>query len=121
MFLLLMMVEPNYTQMKKATSPVVPLGAPRAGQWVERVQGDPDKPNEPFVVRIHADEGYIVLPHTHVVDENIVVIQGQWALGMGGKFDRQSLEEIGVGGFALAPKNMAHFAWSKTESTIQVH
>ena len=105
----------------RPTHGVVPLHAPRPGQWVERVWGDPDTPGEPFVIRIHADAGYIILPHTHLVDENIVVVQGVWALGMGSRFDRSALEQLDVGPFGFAPKGMAHFAWSKTETTIQVH
>ena len=104
-----------------ATHGVVPLHTPGPGQWVERVRGDPDIPDAPFVIRIHADAGYIILPHTHEVDENIVVVQGVWALGMGSRFDRSALEQLDVGAFGFAPKNMAHFAWSKTETTIQVH
>ncbi len=100
---------------------VVPLQEARPGQWVERVSGDPDKPGKPFVIRIHADAGYIILPHSHLVDENIVVVQGVWSLGMGPRFDRSVLEQLDVGAFGFAPKNMAHFAWSKTETTIQVH
>jgi hypothetical protein len=65
------------------TQLVVPLPAPRAGQWLEKVQGDMDTPGAPFVARIHADAGYIIFPHTHEVDENVVVLQGVWALGMG--------------------------------------
>ena len=103
------------------THGVVPLHAPRPGQWVERVRGDPDTRDAPFVIRIHADAGYIILPHTHEVDENIVVVQGVWALGMGSRFDRSALEQLDVGAFGFAPKNVAHFAWSKTETTIQVH
>jgi hypothetical protein len=104
-----------------STHAVVPLPKPRPGQWVERVRGDPDKPGEPFVIRIHADAGYIILPHTHLIDENIVVVQGIWSLGMGRRFDRAGLEQLDIGAFGFAPKNMAHFAWSKTETTIQVH
>ena len=100
---------------------VVPMRVPRPGQWVERVWGNPDTAGEPFVIRIHADAGYIILPHTHLIDENIVVVQGVWALGMGGRFDRSALESLDVGAFGFAPKGMAHFAWSKTETTIQVH
>ena len=104
-----------------ATHGVVPLHASRPGQWVERVWGDPDMPGVPFVIRIHADAGYIILPHTHEVDENIVVVQGVWALGMGNRFDRSVLEQLDIGAFGFAPKGMAHFAWSQTETTIQVH
>ena len=54
------------------------------------------KPSEPFVIRIHADAGYIILPHTHLVDENIVVVQGIWSLGMGPRCERSSLEQLDV-------------------------
>jgi hypothetical protein len=40
---------------------------------------------------------------------------------MGRHFDRALLEQLDIGAFGFAPKNMAHFAWSKTETTIQVH
>jgi hypothetical protein len=111
----------NAQAQPSAAHIVVPLNTPRPGQWVERIRGDFDKPGEPFVIRIHADAGYIILPHTHLVDENIVVVQGVWALGMGRHFDRALLERLDIGAFGFAPKNMAHFAWSKTETTIQVH
>lgn len=72
-----------------------------------------------FVIRVHKDAGYVVLPHTHLIDENIVVMQGVWALGMGRRFERSALEQLDVGAFGFATKNMAHFAWSKPETTIQ--
>jgi hypothetical protein len=37
--------------------------------------------------------------------------RGWWAL----------VARVDVGAFGFAPNNMAHFAWSKTETTIQVH
>jgi hypothetical protein len=109
------------TSQDSTTHGIVPLKARRAGQWFERVWGDPDVPGKPFVARIHADRGYIVLPHTHPIDENIVILEGIWAFAMGSRYDQAQLTSIEVGGFAFGPKNMPHFAWSKTESTIQVH
>ena len=90
-------------------------------QWVETVSGDPQKAGVPFVIRIHNDAGYIVLPHTHPIDENITVVQGSWWLGMGERFTRSTLEPLELGAVGVVPKNMAHFAWSKTETIIQVH
>jgi hypothetical protein len=84
----------NAEAQDTATHGVVPLHKLSPGQAVERVWGDPDTPGEPFVIRIHADAGYIILPHTHLVDENIVVVQGVWALGMGSRFDRSALEQL---------------------------
>jgi class 3 adenylate cyclase/predicted ATPase len=40
-----------------------------------------DLAGQPFVIRIHNDPGFIVLPHTHVEDENIVVCEGDFVAG----------------------------------------
>jgi hypothetical protein len=73
------------------------------------------------VVRIHAEAGYVIMPHTHQVDENIAVVKGSWAIGMGAHFNRDALESMEVGDYGFAPKNMVHFALSKTATIIQVH
>ncbi len=86
-----------------------------------RVSGDPDKPGTPFVIRIPNDVNQIVPPHWHPQDENIVVVKGTWYMGMGEKFDHKALREMNVGDYALVPKGMRHFAWSKTDTIIQVH
>jgi hypothetical protein len=99
---------------------VVPLtDAPSDG--IERVWGDPSKPGEPFVIRIHREAGHIVLPHTHPVDENIAVVKGAWSLGMGRRFSQADLVPMELGSFGFAPKGMAHFAWSKTATILQIH
>src|SRR5260370_6428295 len=100
---------------------VVPLKTFPPGQRFETVSGDPAKSGEPFVIRIHAEAGYIIMPHTHPVDENIVVVKGSWAVGMGDRLNRQALEPMEVGTYALVPKTIAHFALSKTDTILQVH
>jgi len=100
---------------------VVPLHKIPSEQWVEKVWGDPGRPGEAFVIRIHNDAGYVVLPHTHPIDEHIVVVQGVWSLGMGRHFDRSALEPLELGAYGFVPRTMAHFAWSKTETIVQVH
>ncbi len=87
----------------------------------ETVAGDPAKAGAPFVIRIHAEAGYIIMPHTHPEDENIVVVKGSWALGMGDHFNRNILEPMEVGDYGFAGKKMAHFALSKSDTIIQVH
>ena len=69
---------------------VYPLSKFQPGQWVEKVSGDFTKPAAPFVFRIHQDAGYITLPHTHPIDENITVVKGSWSLGMGRRFNRSA-------------------------------
>jgi hypothetical protein len=102
-------------------SHVVPLKKFSAEHRFETVSGDPAKSGEPFVIRIHAEAGYIIMPHMHSVDENIVVVKGSWALGMGDRFKRELLEPMEVGDYGFAPQKMAHFAFSKSDTIIQVH
>jgi hypothetical protein len=100
---------------------VVPLKTFPPDRRFETVSGDPAKSGAPFVIRIHAEAGYIIMPHTHPIDENIVVVKGSWAVGMGDRFNAQALEPMEVGTYALVPKTMAHFALSKTDTIVQVH
>lgn len=100
---------------------VVALQKMRAGQWVEKVWGDPEKPGEVFEIRIHNDPGYRVMPHVHPVDEHIVVVQGTWSFAMGSRFEPSALKQVELGAFTIGPKNMPHFAWSKVETTLHVY
>lgn len=100
---------------------VVPLHEMRAGQWVEKVWGDPEKPGEVFAIRIHNDAGYLVMPHVHPMDEHIVVVQGAWWFGMGSRYEPSVLKEVKLGDFTIGPKNMRHFGRSKVESIIHVY
>ena len=111
----------NASSQDPARHSVVPLNKIASEQWIEKVWGDPNKAGTLYAIRIHNDAGYVVLPHTHPEDENITVVQGSWSLGMGQRFDRSKLEPLELGAFGFVPKGMAHFAWSKTETILQVH
>jgi hypothetical protein len=100
---------------------VVPLKKFSLYQRFETVSGDPAKAGGLYVIRIHAEAGYIIMPHTHPEDENIVVVKGTWALGMGDRYNQNALEAMEIGAYGLVPKKMAHFALSKTDTIIQVH
>ena len=100
---------------------VVPLNRIPSEQWIEVVSGDPGKRGEPFVLRIHNDAGYVCPPHTHPTDENIVVVKGNWSVGMGTRVNLSSVQPLEMGAYALVPAKMAHFCRSKTETIIQVH
>lgn len=119
--ILLLAVSVVGSQAQSDPHSVVPLHTMAPGQWVEKVWGDPAKAGEPFVIRIHNDAGYIVLPHTHVIDENLTIVKGSWAVGMGTRFNRAALTPMELGSFGIVPKNMAHFAWAKTDTIAQVH
>ncbi len=112
----------NHTNAQQSTQQrVVPLKTFPIDQRFETVSGDPTKAGGLYVIRIHAEAGYIIMPHTHPEDENIVVVEGSWALGMGDRYHENALQPMELGAYGLVPKKMAHFALSKTDTIIQVH
>ena len=95
-----------------------PAGGP--GAQLAVLSGDPGK-GGPFVIRIKTPDGFRIPPHWHPTDENITVVSGTLALGMGEKFDEASTHDLPAGSFATMPKKMRHFALSRGETVVQVH
>ena len=96
-----------------------PAGLP-AGSQLAVMEGDPTK-SGPFTVRMKSPDGYKIMPHTHPTAEHVTVISGTLRLGMGEKFDETAARELPVGGFAVLPAGMAHFAATTGETIVQIH
>ena len=90
------------------------------GAEIAVIAGDSAKEG-PFVFRIRVPAGYKVPPHSHPADENVTVISGAFNIGMGETYDEAKGTALKAGGFAKAPKGMAHYAWFTEPSIIQVH
>ena len=88
---------------------------------VEILYGDPEKPGEPFVMRIRELPGGVIPPHRHDVDEHITVLQGTLYFAVGEKFDRSAMKEIKAGGYAFIPKGSTMFGWTPEAAIVQVH
>jgi quercetin dioxygenase-like cupin family protein len=88
---------------------------------VEVLYGDPEKPGEPFVMRIRELPGGIIPPHKHPVDENITVLQGTLYFAVGDKFDRGVMKELKAGSYAFIPKGSTMFGWTPEAAIVQVH
>src|SRR5678816_260891 len=84
------------------------------------IAGDPSKAG-PFVIRLQVPAGYKVAPHWHPGDENLTILSGTAALGMGDSFDESKMQSVGVGGYAALPAQMHHYLLAKSAATIQVH
>jgi quercetin dioxygenase-like cupin family protein len=91
-----------------------------AGAQMAVLQGNPGGTGE-FTVRLRFPDGYRIAPHVHPTDENITVISGTFAVGMGKTFDPKSMMTLKPGGFVTAPANEAHFAQAKGPTIVQVH
>jgi quercetin dioxygenase-like cupin family protein len=98
-----------------AGPPFLPKGA-----QISVITGDPSKA-EPYVLRLKLPAGFKVPAHSHPNDENITVISGTFAIGMGDKLDESKGTALKSGGFARAPKGMQHFAYAPEETVIQIH
>ena len=96
-----------------------PPGLP-AGARFAVVSGDPSKPG-PFVIRGQMPAGYRVPPHWHPAAENLTVLSGTVALGMGDTMDEKAMTTLAAGGYAVMPAEMRHAFMARTAATIQVH
>ncbi|HXM97259.1 MAG TPA: cupin domain-containing protein [Candidatus Dormibacteraeota bacterium] len=91
------------------------------GCSLAKVSGEPDTEGSPFVVRIRCNAGSRIPAHWHPTDENLTVLKGTFMVGAGEKFDMTTLKTMEPGDFMSVPKDMRHFALSKTNSTVQLH
>jgi hypothetical protein len=85
------------------------------------VNGDSTVEGAPFVLRLRCTAGSKIPAHWHPTDENVTVLQGTFQVGMGEKFDAAKLETMSPGNFVSMPKEMRHFALSKTATIVQVN
>lgn len=96
-----------------------PPGLP-PGSRLAVISGDPSQA-QPFVIRAQVPAGYRVAPHWHPGDENLTILSGTVALGMGETFDEGTMTAIGPGGYASLPAQMRHYFLAKSAATFQVH
>jgi uncharacterized RmlC-like cupin family protein len=80
--------------------------------------GDPSKPGL-FIVRLKVPANYKIMPHSHPTDENVTIVSGSVAFGMGDKLDTKA-KAMPAGSFVSMPAKMHHFAFSTKESVVEV-
>jgi ketosteroid isomerase-like protein len=95
-----------------------PPGLPAGGR-VALIAGDPSQP-VPFVLRVQVPAGYKVPLHWHPTTENLTVMSGTVAIGMGDVADA-AMKDLPAGGIVVLPAEMRHVFVAKTAATFQVH
>jgi len=95
-----------------------PDGLP-PGALLAVMSGDPTKAGL-FTIRLRFPPGYKVMPHRHPSDEMVTIIAGELSLGMGDRFRDKKAASLVRGGYAVAPANMSHFAFTKEGATVQI-
>jgi quercetin dioxygenase-like cupin family protein len=99
--------------------PAPPLLPP--GAQIAVLSGDPTK-SVPYAVRLKFPANYAIPAHSHPTDENVVVTTGSLTFGAGDKLVKGAgTKTLAVGGYALMPANMNHFAYTVGETTIVLY
>ena len=83
------------------------------------LEGDPAKEGL-FTMRLKLPDGYRVFPHWHPKTERLTIIQGVVNLGTGDRFDAEGTRALSAGTYSSMPPRMAHFAWMKGETILQL-
>ena len=90
------------------------------GAQIAVLEGDPGGTGT-FTLRLKFPNGYKIAPHTHPTVENLTILAGNFATGMGTQFDESKLEGHGRDAFVSVPAEHAHFAMARGETVVQVH
>jgi uncharacterized protein (TIGR02246 family) len=96
-------------------SPGVPPGAK-----IAVLHGDPGGPGG-FVLRLQFPDGYQIPVHSHPTGENVTVVSGSLAVGMGNAFDASALHTYNPGDFAYLPPNQSHYGVAHGATIVQVN
>lgn len=75
----------------------------------------------PFTVRIKVPANYKIPAHWHPVVERVTVISGTFYMGLGDKLDPDKSKGLTPGSMMILQPKTHHFAWTKEETTIQLH
>ena len=85
------------------------------------LEGDPTKPGVPFTVRIACTDGYKIAPHWHPTSENVVVLKGTFALGVGDKYDDSGMQDLATGAYGYMPARKHHFGLCKGGTDVLIY
>lgn len=107
------MVAPK--DLKWADVPSLPPGAK-----IAVIEG-PMNEAKPFTVRLKFPANYRLPAHSHPGIEHVTVISGTFNLGMGDKLDPKQTKALPAGSVAIMQPNTKHFAWTKSETIVQLH
>ena len=91
-----------------------------AGAKIDVVQGDP-RGTGLYTARLKFPANYRIPAHSHPTDEHVTVLSGTLYVGMGDRLDPKVGTALTVGGFALMPAKMNHYAYTRKPTTILLH
>lgn len=75
----------------------------------------------PITFRLKLPANYKLPAHWHPGIEHVTVISGTFNMGIGDKLDMSKTKPLSAGSVAIMQPKTNHFAWTKTETVVQVH
>ena len=90
------------------------------GAKIVVLHGNPGGPGG-FVLRLQFPDGYQIPVHWHPTGENVTVVSGSAALGMGNAFDASPLHTYGPGDFVYLPPQQSHFGQAHGVTIVQIN
>jgi len=75
----------------------------------------------PFTVRLKFPANYQIPAHWHPAVERVTVLSGTFNMGSGDSFDSTKTHAINSGGMAIMPAKSNHFAWTASETVVQLN
>jgi ketosteroid isomerase-like protein/quercetin dioxygenase-like cupin family protein len=90
------------------------------GAKIAVLHGDPGGPAG-FVLRLQFPEGYQIPVHWHPTGENVTVVSGSIALGMGNVVDANALHVYGPGDFVYLPPSQSHYGQARAATVVQIN
>lgn len=107
------MVDPD--SLKWAPVPSLPKGA-----QIAVIEG-PLNEVVPFTFRLKFPANYQIPPHWHPAAERVTVLSGNFNMGSGETFDKSKSHSLNAGGMTIMPAKSPHFAWTGSETVVQLH
>src|SRR5579862_4674907 len=77
------------------------------------IQGDPTKAGRTYTLRLSCTDGLKIAPHWHPTTENVTVVTGAAAVGIGSQWNEAALKDVPIGGYFSAGPQMRHFVQCK--------
>src|SRR5690349_4857727 len=93
-------------QSQSTPAPTTRIVLPSDIQWQDEggglfhadLRGNPD--NSWLYISLNkAQDGFILHPHWHSRDENLIVLSGTFLMGIGDNFDEHALQAVPAGGY----------------------
>ncbi|MCX6598322.1 MAG: cupin domain-containing protein [Acidobacteria bacterium] len=82
------------------------------------IDGDRERPGQPFTYAFWMPDGVWVKAHTHTQQAHVAVVKGTLLLGFGKKMDQKATKAVKTGEFFIVRAGVPHFEGSRGETLI---